>query len=252
MIKIFSNNNYIMTLLEDMHSGKYNLVLFGIIIVLFYHCYWVTIDKTPEYFGAVTSSSPLQETIPSTLQVAGIISESEIPSFNNTIYYANIDDVQKVAGVIKKIESDGLIFNGKIKEGGNVLIPKGSIIMWSGVTIPNSWTLCDGQNGTPDLRGRFVLGVGQGQGLSNRDVNQKGGFERVQLSAGEIPSHTHDIVFRSDNDAQPNAYTGTAPVVPPDLRKASANNTVTSSAEGNGQSHENMPPFYVLAYIMKL
>ena len=44
--------------------------------------------------------------------------------------------------------------------GGGV--PNGAIIMWSGTvaTIPDGFSLCDGSNGTPDLRNRFVIGAG--------------------------------------------------------------------------------------------
>jgi hypothetical protein len=40
------------------------------------------------------------------------------------------------------------------------LLPTGVICMWSGVTIPTGWLLCDGANSTPDLRGKFVIGAG--------------------------------------------------------------------------------------------
>ena len=47
-----------------------------------------------------------------------------------------------------------------IKAAIDVLLPTGVICMWSGVTIPTGWYLCDGQNSTPDLRGKFVIGAG--------------------------------------------------------------------------------------------
>ena len=42
--------------------------------------------------------------------------------------------------------------------------PNGGIIMWSGTlaSIPTGWVLCDGTNGTPDLRSRFVYGAPDG------------------------------------------------------------------------------------------
>src|SRR5262245_14075787 len=41
------------------------------------------------------------------------------------------------------------------------LLPSGVIVMWSGTiaTIPSGWFLCDGTNGTPDLRDKFVVGA---------------------------------------------------------------------------------------------
>lgn len=46
--------------------------------------------------------------------------------------------------------------------GSSSGVPNGAIIMWSGTvaTIPNGFLLCDGTNGTPDLRNRFVIGAG--------------------------------------------------------------------------------------------
>ena len=43
------------------------------------------------------------------------------------------------------------------------LVPSGVILMWSGSTdtIPAGWALCNGQNGTPDLTDRFILGAGK-------------------------------------------------------------------------------------------
>lgn len=42
------------------------------------------------------------------------------------------------------------------------VLPKGIILMWSGavVNIPTGWALCNGTNGTPDLRDRFIVGAG--------------------------------------------------------------------------------------------
>lgn len=39
-------------------------------------------------------------------------------------------------------------------------LPSGSIIMYHGATIPSGWALCNGQNGTPDLRDKFIVGAG--------------------------------------------------------------------------------------------
>ena len=67
-------------------------------------------------------------------------------------------------------------------------IPSGIIVMWSGASdaIPSGWYLCDRQNGTPDLRNRFIVGAG-----SSYEVGNTGGSDSVTLTTEQMPSHTH-------------------------------------------------------------
>ena len=66
--------------------------------------------------------------------------------------------------------------------------PSGGIIMWSGAigSLPEGWALCDGANGTPDLRNRFVVGAG-----STYSVGATGGADSVTLTAAQMPTHNH-------------------------------------------------------------
>ena len=68
------------------------------------------------------------------------------------------------------------------------LVPLGGIIMWSGLVanIPNNWQLCDGTNGTPDLRSRFIVGAG-----STYAPGATGGADSVTLTTAQIPAHNH-------------------------------------------------------------
>jgi len=120
------------------------------------------------------------------------------------------------------------------------VIPSGGIIMWSGAinSIPSGWALCDGQNSTPDLRDRFVVGAGNAY-----SVDATGGANTVTLTVDEMPSHTH---FTALNQ------TGTAVQFPTGAGfLVNGNNGNTSSSTGGDQAHENRPPYYALAYIMK-
>jgi len=67
------------------------------------------------------------------------------------------------------------------------VVPSGGIIMWSGQTsaIPSGWFLCDGNNGTPNLTDKFVMGASSTNELST------GGSNDRTLVANNIPSHTH-------------------------------------------------------------
>jgi hypothetical protein len=60
-------------------------------------------------------------------------------------------------------------------------IPSGSIIRWSGSigSIPVGYYLCNGSNGTPDLRDRFVIGAGNSYAVGNT-----GGFTSAVVTSG--------------------------------------------------------------------
>ena len=72
---------------------------------------------------------------------------------------------------------------------GIVSIPSGLIAMWSGTNanIPSGWHLCDGNNSTPDLTERFIIGR-----EASTNTNNSGGSNTVTLAEGNLPSHTHD------------------------------------------------------------
>jgi microcystin-dependent protein len=71
----------------------------------------------------------------------------------------------------------------------NNILPVGIITMWSGSTsnIPTGWALCDGNNGTPNLQNRFVVGAGD-----QYTEGQSGGAAAVNLTTSQMPNHTHD------------------------------------------------------------
>ena len=70
------------------------------------------------------------------------------------------------------------------------MFPSGVIMIWYGDinSIPNNWVLCDGNNSTPDLRDRFVIGAGNLYSL-----NDIGGINNITLEINNIPSHNHNI-----------------------------------------------------------
>ena len=123
------------------------------------------------------------------------------------------------------------------------LFVTGMIIMWNSTvaSIPSGWVLCDGNNNTPDLRNRFVVGAGTGGNYSPGDT---GGANSVTLTVAQIPAHTHTYE-RTDVGINVNDRPWPASNNDCDMT------TQNTSSTGGGQSHENRPPYYALCYIMK-
>lgn len=87
-------------------------------------------------------------------------------------------------------------------------VPKGAIMMWSGTiaNIPSGWALCNGQNGTPDLRGRFIVGATNGVVMFdskgyNYAIGATGGKNEVQLTAAQsgLPAHSHTMQYEGEH-----------------------------------------------------
>lgn len=170
---------------------------------------------------------------------------------------------------------------------GSVILWSGTV-----VDKPQGWALCDGTvvNGfrTPDLRGRFVLGAGAGAGLTARAVGQTGGAEQHVLTSAELPAHAHSIPsVTSGTDirgwhthnflgeshrpwdssrpaSDPRGIGATGNEISATVRSTISTTGASghrhlvafsptgSSAEGGGRPLDNMPPYYVLAYIVRV
>ena len=150
--------------------------------------------------------------------------------------------------------------------GTNGNIPIGGIIMWYGTiaNIPVSWALCDGTSystaigtiDTPDLRARFIVGAGTDtqnvwgfdattgaqtftNGQSHVGVGSTGGSVAHQLTEEELAAHTHSFQIESTSGGGGDNTVG-------------GNSTTNTSSTGGDKYHENRPPYYALAYIMRI
>lgn len=197
--------------------------------------------------------------------------------------------IQSVASLFN--ENSMTVSNLNITSSLNI-IPKGSIIMWTGETAPDGWALCDGQNGTPDLRGRFVRmwndvgfdrkhtwhggateqpvsvqsasatdslrNSGRGSNksyLMKHFYGDRGGTDVYNLSVSELAPHSHPYVDSYYSEAWGNdgSHSGVA-----GSNKGVDNDNKpytlnrTTSNTGNGYGHSTQPPYHVLSFIMKL
>lgn len=152
-------------------------------------------------------------------------------------------------------------------------IPAGVIVMWSGseAEIPEGWTLCDGKtlkNGkkVPDLQGRFIVGYSRNEALSypigkgEKNPDQY----KITLTKEQLPVHDHKYnntveCARSRNNYDQNGLKEKVlekPYIGLNSLYKDANylyySEDTTQTAGDGQSIDIRPPYYVLAFIIKI
>lgn len=128
-------------------------------------------------------------------------------------------------------------------------VPSGTILPWYGAlgSIPTGYALCNGSNGTPDLRNRFLVGAG-----SSYNLGSVGGSDVVTLTLEQIPSHNHTMWLGRDWSQGYNATgfkygeSGISNAI------HEATHHLVTEYSGGSQAHENRPPYYAVYYIMKL
>ena len=140
-------------------------------------------------------------------------------------------------------------------------IPTGMISLWYGSigSVPAGWYLCDGTNGTPDLRNRFVVGAG-----STYSVSQTGGsadaivvsHTHTATSPVTDPGHVHSteaVVNVALAGAGSSIVLTTTGASSGDVNSAVTGITVatTVASAGTSGTNANLPPYYALAYVMK-
>ena len=157
--------------------------------------------------------------------------------------------IQTSAGVIVQTLDNLYGIPSSSGGGGGSSVPTGCILIWSGSagSIPSGFQLCDGTNGTPDLRNSFVLGAG-----NNYVVGQTGGS-----TDAIVVSHTHSVndpghfhtyttlggsgsTYQGGSGGEVSANTG------------SQVTGITLQTAGTSGSGANMPPYYALCYICLL
>jgi len=149
-----------------------------------------------------------------------------------------------------------------VQAAAGTTIPTGMISLWYGSigSVPTGWYLCDGSNGTPDLRDKFIIGAG-----NSYAVSATGGSTTATLTTNNLPAHTHTATVTDPGHAH--GYTsphvnaqnidGATSFVPyvdgiaSTTSSAFTGISVTNSSTGSGTSFSVLNPYYALAYIMK-
>lgn len=155
-------------------------------------------------------------------------------------------------------------------------VPKGTIVAYNGTVAPAGWAICNGDKGTPNLRGRFIRMASEGLSfdndgyafdnvvisddktrnysgealnnslsslIGNYKFGEKGGSDKIRLTdPAQLPSHNHNIYGQS-------VVTGGNGLDSGNSFRLSGGDT---SSTGSSAHIPNVPPFYTLVYIMKL
>jgi len=168
----------------------------------------------------------------------------------------------------------------------NALVPVGGIIMYFGTesNIPTNWNLCNGQNGTPDLRNKFVIAADDYNTTPNPDrwetsvtgsATQSGGSKDAIVVDHEHTTtvtddgHNHGI-SQTDHNHSYSTNQGTGGGVGGggadtgstgkstggasaniSINNATTGITVDVAAAGSSGTNANLPPYFALAYIMR-
>ncbi|WP_289079194.1 tail fiber protein [uncultured Thalassospira sp.] len=180
----------------------------------------------------------------------------------------------------------------EISQFAAIAVPTGALLPFAGVVAPSGYLICDGGEvskelfadlyavigdafgvagvGTdfklPDMRGRAPVGAGLGDGLSDRVLGAFGGEEAHQLTVDEMPNHNHGGVTSTNGNHSHSAVGGspsTGALIEMSgqayLRSQGSVSTSSSgahnhtiSAQGGDQPHNNMQPFVVINYIIKV
>jgi hypothetical protein len=199
---------------------------------------------------------------------------AEVTTINTEI--TTIDsEITTIDGTLTTIEGDITTINGEITTiNGEIssinteiaaintsvaaLDPIGTIKMFGGDTeglFDSSglglsawlgWALCNGNNGTPNLRGKFIAGYDDS--LSDADyypmLNSAGSYP-INLSIGQLPAHSHAQIGNNGGDVPG----GTTPATSDSGVTVTLTNT---GSTGSGDNIDNRPPYVALAYVMKI
>ena len=178
----------------------------------------------------------------------------------------------------------GLVLNGSYGDDGQVLVSQGvsatptwgdafvtgMIMLWSGSTasVPSGWALCNGTSGTPNLMDKMIMGAGNAY-----NPDDTGGSANAVLvshnhtlsgSTNATGAHVHSMILSGLKQPEPRAgaqitagndgyqQSGTGGNYLSTAGNHAHSISGTTNTTGASATNANIPPYYALAYIMKL
>jgi microcystin-dependent protein len=135
-----------------------------------------------------------------------------------------------------------LYLAGKITQFPTVLVPSKAVVAFHAASCPDGW------KEVAFTKGRVIVGVGEGKGLTSRHLLENGGEEQHKLTIEEMPRHKH--VWRGVSNKKHDEYgfEGSEQNV---YKEPGSSIDNIGEAAGEGKPHNNMPPFVALLYCEK-
>ena len=223
--------------------------------------------STPYTIGMVVYSTALPNWACLECIQAGTTGESEPENLNTSIEIGEEIVDGNITWITRHVK-DGHVKGEVYPMSGATFTEQGFLIHPLLNITMNDVHICDGTNGTPDLRGRFVI-ASDNQVNGTYKENATGGEYTHKLNTNEIPSHGHSASTNttgghthtfSGNTSIPTgesmhnaATSGTESGGTFNTSSAgSHSHSVTINSTGGNQAHNNMPPYYALVFVKKI
>jgi microcystin-dependent protein len=165
---------------------------------------------------------------------------------------------QPAGAALVPYSEDGTTYSASVTQVVSLAssIPSGGIILWSGAAnaIPYGWVLCDGNNSTPNLVDRFVLGAGTTTPAKGTTGGSKDAIVVSHSHTVTDPGHAHTIPLY--NGVSSGSFVKNTSMSTQQGTQTPGTNSATTgisiAATGAAGTNANLPPYYALCYIMKL
>ena len=195
-----------------------------------------TIDVKQENYCGVDDTPLNPITVTPTSAGISTVSIAETSNAYGRKYVQDNDPTTTPGG--NYVVCDGDIWYDTDGTNTSGFMPSGSIIMYNGDTAPSGWTLCDGTNGAPDLRDRFI--VASGTSYNRGDTGGSADAVVVEHNHGTSIDGGH-VIPGNGNTTYPYGGAGTY-----------AATIFSMNNAGESGTNKNLPPYYALTFIMKL